>query len=361
MTLVFLCGPLGQTPLAALVLGCAPGALSAASLGGHQLVSAGAEHAVAAPGEGAVPGLLARVDDSGVQRLRYYLAVYGLTLGQARLDGSPVQLPAVSEPGGPWMPVNTPVSSEQQDALTEAARDILAHQDRYDAAEMAQRMGALRGRARLWAQSRAQAPTGFEDVDRDVIVQAEHRPYLNYFAAREVDLQFRRRDGTMSRVVNRGALIMGEASAVLPYDPVQDKVLVIRQFRAPLYMGGARSPWIREPVAGMVDAGETPEDAARREAMEEAGLTLRHLECVGPSHASPGALADRLVLFIGLTDLTDLAAGGGVDSEEEDIAREILSFDALMQGIDSQAFRNLPLIALALWLARHRDRLRALA
>lgn len=353
-----MCGPLGQLPLAAFVLDCDPRSLSPGTLTGHRLCTAGVDHAVAVPGQSAdaVPGLVARTNAAGRQRLSYYLDVYGLSLAQAEMNGETVTLPAASEPGAAW----SGQTAEHSDALMAAAQDILAHRDTYTAAEMARRIAPVRGRARLWAQSRAQAPLGPEDVARDVIVQAEHRPYMNFFAAREVDLQFRRRDGTMSRVVNRGALIMAEAAAVLPYDPVQDRVLIIRQFRAALFLGGSRSPWIREAVAGMVDAGETAEQAARREAMEEAGLTLRQLEHVGAMHASPGGLADRLEMFIGTTDLTNLAEGGGVDSEEEDIAREILSFDDLMTGIDNRTFRNLPLVTLGLWLARHRDRLRAM-
>ena len=47
-----------------------------------------------------------------------------------------------------------------------------------------------------------------------------------------------------------------------------------------------------EPVAGVIDPGETPEDAARREAAEEARLTLGELLPVAEYYPSPGALAE---------------------------------------------------------------------
>ena len=110
----------------------------------------------------------------------------------------------------------------------------------------------------------------------------------------------------------------------------------------------------------MVDVGETPEETAHREAMEEAGLTLRHLEPLASGYSSPGCMCDRLFLYVGLTDMSQMAEAGGLVSEGEDIRREVMSFDAFMEGIDSQKFRALPLIAMGLWLARHRDRLRAI-
>ena len=41
------------------------------------------------------------------------------------------------------------------------------------------------------------------------------------------------------------------------------------------------APWILEPVAGMIDAGETPETAALRELREEAGYGARILRPIG--------------------------------------------------------------------------------
>jgi nudix-type nucleoside diphosphatase (YffH/AdpP family) len=186
-----------------------------------------------------------------------------------------------------------------------------------------------------------------------------HRPYLNFFGVEEWDLRHTRHDGTMSGVMNRGALMVGNASVVLPYDPVRDCVLLTEQFRAPLAMAGEPNPWTWEPVAGLIDAGETAEEAAHREAMEEARLKLERLEPAGRVYSSTGAVAECLYLFVGLCDLSEPPQDGGLAEEDEDIRSKRLSFAALMQGIDAQRYLDQPLVTCALWLARHRERLRA--
>lgn len=78
----------------------------------------------------------------------------------------------------------------------------------------------------------------------------------------------------MSGEVVRELLIKGEAAALIAYDPILDKVVLIEQVRIGAYDAGQKkSPWLLELVAGMVDKGnEEPAEVAMREAKEEAGL-----------------------------------------------------------------------------------------
>src|SRR3546814_9874688 len=63
-------------------------------------------------------------------------------------------------------------------------------------------------------------------------------------------------------------------AGVLPYDPVQDAVVLLEQFRTGPMAAKDDNPWLIEIVAGIIEDGETPEDMARREATEEAGCTI---------------------------------------------------------------------------------------
>nr|WP_269812805.1 NUDIX domain-containing protein [Pontibaca salina] len=198
-------------------------------------------------------------------------------------------------------------------------------------------------------------------VARNVEVISESQPYTGFLAIQKKDLRFRRHDGTMSEVHTREALMTSRAVVVLPYDPVRDAVLLIQQFRAPLYINGDPAPWVWEPVAGQIDPGESPQTTAHREAMEEAGVTLRALEPAGQVYSSTGSSTEFVYLFIGLADLSVRPEGGGLDCEGEDILTRILSFEELIAGVDAQHFCDLPLVTTALWLARHRDRLRQIA
>lgn len=49
------------------------------------------------------------------------------------------------------------------------------------------------------------------------------------------------------------------------------------------------NPWLLEMVAGMIEEGESVEDVARREAIEEAGLIVKRTKPVLSFLASPGA------------------------------------------------------------------------
>ena len=83
----------------------------------------------------------------------------------------------------------------------------------------------------------------------------------------------------------------GRAAAVLAYDPERRTALLVRQFRAPVYIAG-NEPDLLEAIAGLIDDGDA-DDTARREAMEEAGLKLGALEPVGVTWSMPGSSTER--------------------------------------------------------------------
>ena len=96
-----------------------------------------------------------------------------------------------------------------------------------------------------------------EILERRIAYQGHHRIDL-------YRLRFRRHDGAMSRVVAREVFERGNAAAVLPYDPARDLVVLLEQFRVGA-LGGAGRPWCLEPVAGVIEPGETAEEVARRD------------------------------------------------------------------------------------------------
>ncbi|MBI1219335.1 MAG: NUDIX domain-containing protein [Rhodobacteraceae bacterium] len=206
------------------------------------------------------------------------------------------------------------------------------------------------------------APTGLRRAaaagDIDVMHHAE--PYAQFFSVEEFDLRHRRFDGAMSGEMRRAVFMSGDAATVLPYDPVRDRVMLIEQFRAGPFGRGDPQPWMLEPIAGRIDPGETPEMAARREAVEEAGITLGVLLKAGEYYPSPGLLAEYLYSYVGLADLPDDSAGmGGLPEEHEDIRAHLLSFDDLMALVDSGEVQIAPLLVTIYWLAANRARLRA--
>nr|WP_274609773.1 NUDIX domain-containing protein [Rhodobaculum claviforme] len=194
----------------------------------------------------------------------------------------------------------------------------------------------------------------------DVALSRLETPHAGFFAVEAAGLAHRRFDGAMQTGVTREAFVMGDAVTVLPYDPVRDRVLLVEQFRAGAWARGDANPWSLEPVAGRIDGAETPQEAARREAREEAHLDLRDLRFVARYYPSPAAVTEYLYSYVALVDLPDSAAGpGGLADEAEDIRAHVLGFDDLMALIASGEVQNGPLLVTALWLSRHRDALRA--
>jgi nudix-type nucleoside diphosphatase (YffH/AdpP family) len=311
-------------------------------------------------------GIVVRdLSDADVARLRYYEG--GFDFAQAPVQVDTADGPAHAqvffpEPDRWSLTGDWSLSDWQRDhapMVMAAAEEIMAWYGRKPAQDVAARYTPINIRAHARVLAAQRAPDPDRDLARDVVVQAQRHAYMNFFSLREVDLQFRQHDGALGPVLNRGALFVGEAVVVLPYDPLRDCVLLVEQFRAPVFMAGDPAPWVWEPVAGLIDPGETPEQAARREALEEAGLTLDTLLPAGRMYSSTGSSSEFLNLFIGLADLgSHRPQDGGLAEEGEDIRSRLVTYDDLIEGVDADRWRDMPLVTTALWLARHRDRLR---
>lgn len=219
-------------------------------------------------------------------------------------------------------------------------------------------MMAARASSR-WRARHENADPKHPDGPRQISILDHRRPYERFFALDEYEVSFERFDGSMSPNAERAVFLAADAVLVLPYDPVCDCVLLVEQFRVGPFARGDKIPWQFEPVAGRIDAGETPEQAARREAKEEADLSLSALHDVAHAYATPGCSTEFYDIYVGIADLSaHHGTVAGMECEDEDIRSHVISFADLMEMADTHRLRNAPLVLAALWLARHRDRLR---
>nr|WP_254694738.1 NUDIX domain-containing protein [Antarctobacter heliothermus] len=244
-----------------------------------------------------------------------------------------------------------------------AAREVMDRRGSYDAREVAGMLPFFRARA--WAEQIAAkgAPqtvrraSGMEDVDYQGV---RGTPYKGFFRIDPFRLRYRRFDGEWSAPLERECFIAFDVALVLPYDPVLDKVLLIEQMRfGPIHRGDP-APWILEAVAGVVDAGEAPEEAARREAVEEAHVDVKELRLACRGYASPGYTTEFYHSYVGLCDLSGRDKGlAGLDEENEDIRSHVIPFDQAMELVETGEINALPLVMLINWVAARRDQLRA--
>jgi len=116
-------------------------------------------------------------------------------------------------------------------------------------------------------------------------------------------------------------------ATVLAYDPVRRVAMTVRQTRdAVLYLGGLP---FAEAIAGVTE-DEAPADTAVREAYEETGLRLRHVEPVAHVWMTPSSTTERVHLFLAEYAAADrVGTGGGAADEIETIDAREEPLDAL--------------------------------
>lgn len=149
---------------------------------------------------------------------------------------------------------------------------------------------------------------------------------------RKVSFDFVRRDGTVETQV-REVYDRGNGAAVLPVDPERGTVLLVRQFRMPAHLNGSDG-YLIEACAGIVDEDD-PEETVLREAEEELGYRLSHVDRAFEAFMSPGTMTERITCFTARYCPDDrVSAGGGAAHEGEDI--EVLELP-LAQAVDMVA------------------------
>ena len=216
-------------------------------------------------------------------------------------------------------------------------------------------------RAEVYANEAANLSKVIENgPENSINIQVENiqREYLGFFALNQISLKYSQFDGDISELKNRVILMGSEASLILPYDPVLDKVLLVEQFRIGPFCRGDRAPWVFEPVAGIIEVGETPEEAAKREVFEEAGLEVTQLVKMGSGYPNPGEATSYFYNYIAIVDLSEYSPGiYGAKNEGEDIRTHVIDFNTVLNWSVSNKLRVLPLNTMVLWLALNKLKL----
>ena len=125
--------------------------------------------------------------------------------------------------------------------------------------------------------------------------------------------------------------------AILLYNPKTNKVILSKQFRAPVYMHKIANGFSIEVVGGAIDENESPEKAAIRETEEEVGYKIDKVKRVSTVFLSPGIVNEKVHLFVGeYKDEDKTASGGGVAAENEEIEVMETSFKEALKMIETE-------------------------
>ena len=149
-----------------------------------------------------------------------------------------------------------------------------------------------------------------------------------------VDYDYKFKNGW--KRLSRESYNRGNGTALLLYNPNKGTVILTKQFRMPAYVNNPKDGMSIEVCAGAIDKNEPPETCIIREAREEVGYSVNSVKKVMECYMSPGAVTEKMYLFVAeYNDTMKITDGGGLDAEDEEIEVLELPFYKAMAMIDS--------------------------
>ena len=179
---------------------------------------------------------------------------------------------------------------------------------------------------------------------KDFKIQSITTPYTGFFELNIVHFKQTRYTGGWTETFSRELFQRGQAVVVLLYDSTKEQVVLVEQCRVGALLNDAKESnqskkaWLLEPVAGIIDVGESPKEAGIREAQEETGAIIKELEYVCQFYPSPGACSEILHLYAAEISVDSISDFAGVESEQEDIKVVRLSFNKAKQMLLNAEF-----------------------
>ncbi len=147
-------------------------------------------------------------------------------------------------------------------------------------------------------------------VGREIL---SHARYL----LEKITFERQRSDGK-TQTVTREVYDTGHGAVILLYDPARARVVLVKQFRLPVFLSGYDGHLI-EAVAGKLE-GEDPETRIVKELEEEAGFKIAKPVRIFEAFMSPGSFMEKLTFFVArYTQADRVGPGGGLAEEGEDI------------------------------------------
>lgn len=192
--------------------------------------------------------------------------------------------------------------------------------------------------------------TDYEIVQRDIL-------YDSRFRLVRLHLRYKLFNGRWSPIIKRMVLERPSAAAVLPYDPVLDRVILIEQFR-PGALQDEISPWQLEIPAGILEGEEEPQDLAVRETQEEAGCDISNVELIYKFFVSPGGSTEYIHVFWGIVDASNIEGVHGLPEENEDIRVLNIPANDAFDLVRQHKIQNSPAIIALQWLELNREKIR---
>lgn len=191
----------------------------------------------------------------------------------------------------------------------------------------------------------------------DYRVEKQETVFQGFFRITRMIVSHRLFGGGWSKPLTRELFQRGDAVGVLLYDPKNNLVGLVEQFRVGA-LQEQRGPWQYEVVAGMIGPDETPAEVAIRECQEEAGLKMENLIPMCDYLVSAGGTDEKMHMYCGLVDLEGREGVFGLETEGEDILLQVWSYNDVMQALSEGLLNSAAVTVALLWLQLNGQKLR---
>ncbi|ULC58339.1 NUDIX domain-containing protein [Flaviramulus sp. BrNp1-15] len=149
-----------------------------------------------------------------------------------------------------------------------------------------------------------------------------------------VDYDYKFEDGQWRRL-SRESYNRGNGTGILLYNKEKQTVILTKQFRMPAYVNNPKEGMSIEVCAGAIDKNEDPEVCIIREVEEEVGYKISSTKKVLECYTSPGAVTEKMYLFIAeYNDSMKINDGGGLEVENEEIEVLEIPFSKALAMVD---------------------------
>ena len=169
-----------------------------------------------------------------------------------------------------------------------------------------------------------------------VVIKNTKRILDDFFKVDKSVLQYEKFDGSISREIIRLNFDRGDSAAALLVNNDEEKLILVKQFRYPIYTKDKDKAWALEIVAGTVEKKSNPKDTIIREIQEETGYLVDSVSQIFSFYPSPGGSNEKIYIYYAeVTHKNRVESGGGVISEGEDIQVLEIPFHQAFQMVES--------------------------
>jgi len=190
-----------------------------------------------------------------------------------------------------------------------------------------------------------------------VFIKKSQRILDDFFKVDRAVIQHEKFDGEISKELVRLNFDRGDSVAALLINHTEEKLILIKQFRYPVYTIDKNNAWTWEIVAGMVENNLTPEETIIHEIAEETGYQVSKVNPLFYFYPTPGGSNEKVYLYFAEIEKKDqITSGGGVTTEGEDILVQEISFTNAFKMLDSGEIMDAKTIIALQWFKAYLEK-----